>query len=156
MKKKFLLMSTIGFAAGLVYALESRRRKQSAADNESLDEGSAGEGRAEKVSRGAANNSASQTSRDGSIAKLENGKAAVSEGEARHAIDDQGTTQADASRILREIRDHAFEASNEKLALALGRPTEEIEQWTSGSGLIDGDVMIKARALSLQRGLAVE
>jgi hypothetical protein len=54
-----------------------------------------------------------------------------------------------------EIRDAAFDASNEKLALALGRPTEEIEQWASGNGLIDGDVVMKARALAIQRDLDI-
>ena len=72
------------------------------------------------------------------------------------AIDDQGTDQFAASQILKEIRDNAFDASDEKLALALGRPTEEIEQWTSGIGPIDGDVVMKARALAIQRGLEVE
>ena len=78
------------------------------------------------------------------------------ESEARHEIDDQGTDQIQASQILKQIRDDAFEASDEKLALALGRPTEEIEQWTHEGGLIDGDVVMKARALAIQRGLEVE
>jgi hypothetical protein len=76
--------------------------------------------------------------------------------QAEAAIDDQGTDQLAASQILRNIRDSAFDASDEQLALALGRPTDEIEEWTSGSGLIDGDVVMKARALALQRGLEVE
>ena len=70
-------------------------------------------------------------------------------------IDDQGTTQTEASHILKEIRDTAFDANNERLALALGRSAEEIEQWTSGNGLIDGDVLMKARALAIHRGLEV-
>jgi hypothetical protein len=75
--------------------------------------------------------------------------------EGEHAIDDQGTDQLKASQILRRIRDNAFEASDEKLALALGRPTQEIEEWTSGNGLIDGDVILKARTLAMQRGLEI-
>jgi hypothetical protein len=75
------------------------------------------------------------------------------QGEEQHQIDDLGTSQAEASHILKEIRDTAFDASNEKLALALGRPTDEIEQWTSGNGLIDGDVIMKARTLAIQRDL---
>jgi hypothetical protein len=68
-------------------------------------------------------------------------------------LDDRGTDQAEASRMLREIRDGAFEGSDEKLALALGRPADEIEQWTTGTGTIDGDVVLKARALANQRGV---
>lgn len=90
------------------------------------------------------------------MGRIENGKAVVTGSQAEPAIDDQGTDQFEASQILKSIRDGAFDASDEKLALALGRPTEEIEEWTSGSGLIDGDVIMKARALALQRGLEVE
>ena len=49
----------------------------------------------------------------------------------------------------------ALKHANEKLALALGRPTEEIEEWTNGNGLIDGDVVMKARALAIQRGVEI-
>jgi len=68
-------------------------------------------------------------------------------------IDDQGTDQSEAANILRRIRDAAFESSDEKLALALGRPTDEIETLTTGSGVIDGDVVMKARQLAVQRGV---
>jgi endogenous inhibitor of DNA gyrase (YacG/DUF329 family) len=44
----------------------------------------------------------------------------------------------------------------QKLALALGRPAAEIEEWTSGSGVIDGDVIMKARGLALNRGIEIE
>lgn len=69
------------------------------------------------------------------------------------AIDDLGTDQAEAANILKRVRDAAFEASDAKLALALGRPTEEIESWTQGSGIIDGDVVMKARHLAVLRGV---
>ena len=71
-------------------------------------------------------------------------------------IDDQGTDQSEASEILRNVRDAAFEGSDEKLALALGRPTEEIEEWTSGGGSIDSDVLLKARALADERGVELD
>lgn len=70
-------------------------------------------------------------------------------------IDDQGTDQSEAANILKRIRDEAFDSSDEKLALALGRPTEEIETWTTGSGIIDGDVVMKARQLAVQRGVEI-
>ena len=71
-------------------------------------------------------------------------------------IDDRGTGQHEAAEILKSIRDAAFDSSDEKLALALGRPTEEIEAWTGGDGTIDGDVVMKARALAGQRGVEIQ
>jgi hypothetical protein len=71
-------------------------------------------------------------------------------------IDDQGTDQVRAASILKHIRDNAFDASDEKLAIALGRPTKDIESLTSGAGVIDGDVIMKAKWLALQRGIAIE
>jgi hypothetical protein len=56
---------------------------------------------------------------------------------------------------LRGIRDNVFDESDEKLALALGRPTEEIQEWTNGDGLIDGDLLLKARTLAMQRGFEI-
>jgi hypothetical protein len=80
-------------------------------------------------------------------------------GDGRHptpesqTIADQGTEQSEAVNILKRIRDAAFDSSNEKLALALGRPTEEIETWTTGAGVVDGDVIMKARQLAVLRGV---
>lgn len=72
---------------------------------------------------------------------------------AEPRIDDLGTGQEEASQILRSIRDEAFESNDEKLAVALGRPTGEIEEWVRGVGTIDGDLLQKARALALLRGV---
>ena len=136
MKKKIMLLSAGGIFAGLVYALESARRKRVA--NESV--------------------TATNSSSDGEAAAA--GKKAsladLSENDSALQVDDRGTDQAGASEILKHIRDGAFESSDEKLALALGRPTEEIEGWTHGGGSIDGDVIMKARALALERGLPIE
>jgi len=156
MKKKVLLMSAVGIAAGLVYALERNRRSRASANRESSGEGSSRNGRAAAASSATGRASVEQNERDASKARIEKGKATHLQEEARdRQIDDQGTSQAAASNILRWIRDNAFDASNEKLALALGRPTEEIEEWTNGNGLIDGDVVMKARALAIQRGVEV-
>lgn len=76
--------------------------------------------------------------------------------ESNVVIDDHGTDQVEAAKILKNIRDAGFDASNEKLALVLGRPTEEIEAWASGSGVIDGDVVMKARHLAIERGIEFE
>jgi hypothetical protein len=157
MKRKLLLLSTVGIAAGLVYAIESNRRKQSTANRESSsDLKSSANLPASTASGATGNDSGAPTELGTSRARSENGKATVLESEGQHQIDDQGTTQTEASHILKGIRDTAFDASNERLALALGRSTQEIEQWTSGNGLIDGDVLMKARSLAIQRGLEVE
>ena len=151
MKRKVLFLSTVGVAAGLVYALENNRRKQSASRQSLTDTESA----TRKASSILGANPDDSAERAASMARTGNGKSVELQPEA-HQLDDHGTNQAEAAHILTEIRDNAFDASNEKLALALGRPTEEIEQWANGDGLIDGDVVMKARALAIQRGVDVE
>jgi hypothetical protein len=76
--------------------------------------------------------------------------------EAQYEIDDRGTDQSEALQILTRIKDEAFDSSDEKLALALGRPVDEIQDWTRGEKIIDSDVLMKARALALERGLRIE
>lgn len=71
-------------------------------------------------------------------------------------FDDRGTDQFDALRILRNLRDRAFESSNEKLALALGRPAEEIETLSRGTAVIDDDLVMKARRIARERGIEIE
>lgn len=71
-------------------------------------------------------------------------------------VDDRGTGQEKAAQILRNLRDRAFEASDEKLAVALGRPMEEVAAWHAGQELIDDDVVMKARGIAMHRGVRVE
>ncbi len=71
-------------------------------------------------------------------------------------VDDRGTGQEKASQILRNLRDRAFEASDEKLAMALGRPVEEVAAWDSGQEVIDDDAVMKARGIALHRGVRIE
>jgi len=73
-----------------------------------------------------------------------------------NVVDDRGTSQDKASQILVNLRDRAFEASDERLALALGRPTEEVTAWQAGQELIDDDVIMKARGIAMHRGVSVE
>jgi len=73
-----------------------------------------------------------------------------------HYVDDRGTGQDKASQILVNLRDRAFEASDEKLALALGRPAEEVAAWHTGEEVIDDDVIMKARGIAMHRGVNVE
>lgn len=73
-----------------------------------------------------------------------------------HIVDDRGTDQRKAAKILINLRNRGFEASDEKLSLALGRPLEEITGWTTGRELIDDDVIMKARGIAMHRGIHVE
>jgi len=82
------------------------------------------------------------------------GDAAVAEGS--NTVDDQGTTESEGRALLKHIRDNGFEGSDEKLALALGRPVEEVEGWTGGAEPVDDDVIMKARGIAEQRGIAIE
>ena len=71
-------------------------------------------------------------------------------------VDDRGTNESEGRAILKRLRDRGFEESDEKLALALGRPAEEVEGWTSGAAPVDDDVIMKARGIAKERGIAVE
>jgi len=71
-------------------------------------------------------------------------------------VDDRGTGQDEAAQILRNLRDRAFQASDERLALALGRPTEEVAAWNAGEEVIDDDVVMKARGIAMNRGVRIE
>jgi len=150
MKKSIFLLGGIGIGAGLLYAL-SRRTKEATPDS-----GESANGK---------NRSAAVSSLDAKRAKNGEGSSSKSSMRAVTAeddkqsepeIDDRGTGQEEAAQILKSVRDAAFDASDEKLALALGRPTEEIEAWTSGSGDIDGDVVMKARTLAINRGVEIQ
>lgn len=71
-------------------------------------------------------------------------------------VDDRGSDQFDALRMLRNLRDRAFDSSNEKLALALGRPVEEIKTIADGVAVIDDDVLMKARGIAKERGVEID
>jgi hypothetical protein len=87
-----------------------------------------------------------------SMARIKNGVAMIDDDPE---IDERGTGQSEASQILTELRDGAFDSSDAKLAAALGRPTEQIAAWVSGDGTIDGDVLLKALALASERGIEI-
>lgn len=72
------------------------------------------------------------------------------------AVDDRGTSQTEGREMLKRLRDQGFDASDEKLAVALGRPLEEVQAWTGGSEPVDDDVIMKARGIAKERGIAME
>ena len=73
-----------------------------------------------------------------------------------NAVDDQGTTEAEGRALLKHLRDVGFEGSDEKLAVALGRPVEEVEGWMGGAEPVDDDVVMKARGIAKERGIEIE
>ena len=155
MKKRILLLSGIGIGGGLLYLLNRGGR---AADCNGGQTKRAAERDTDVSLRSSDIPLDDGRERSNGHATHQSSMGAPGNGKEHEnlIIDDQGTDQAEASHILQKIRDTAFESSDEKLALALGRPTEEIEEWTSGSGIIDGDVVIKARGLAIQRGIEIE
>ena len=89
------------------------------------------------------------------IAKALSGRAQRLE-RPENIVDDRGTSQEKAARMLLKLRDRAFDASDEKLAVALGRPVEEVVGWNAGHELIDDDVVMKVRGIAMHRGVHIE
>jgi hypothetical protein len=71
-------------------------------------------------------------------------------------VDDRGTNESEGRAILKRLRDRGFDGSDEKLSIALGRPIEEVQGWTGGAEPVDDDVVMKARGIAKERGVAVE
>lgn len=72
------------------------------------------------------------------------------------AVDDRGTSQTEGRALLKKLRDEGFDASDERLAVALGRPVEEVSAWTGGAEPVDDDVVMKARGIARERGITIE
>ena len=74
------------------------------------------------------------------------------------AVDDRGTSETGGREILKRLRDQGFESDDEKLAVALGRPVEEVQGWM-GAGAdepVDDDIVMKARGIAKERGIELE
>ena len=166
MKKSVVLLSGVGIGAGLLYLFKSSRRSSASEPDGVGGNGSTNDGAEDPARLG--NGQSSSSERDlnagSDVGRSSMGKlageigvdaAGDSTNSSQPVIDDRGTDQHEAAEILKSIRDAAFDSNNEKLALALGRPTEEIEAWTSGFGDIDGDVVMKARTLAINRGIEI-
>ncbi len=78
------------------------------------------------------------------------------EKESGGAVDDRGTNQSEGRALLKSLRDNGFDSSDEKLAVALGRPVEEVTAWTGGAEVVDDDVIMKARGIAKERGIEIE
>ncbi|HZM98859.1 MAG TPA: hypothetical protein VFB70_05675 [Pyrinomonadaceae bacterium] len=71
-------------------------------------------------------------------------------------VDDKGTDQNEAQNMLKTLRDQGFDGSDEKFAVALGRTIEQVQAMIGGTETIDDDVVMKARGIALNRGIAIE
>ena len=71
-------------------------------------------------------------------------------------VDDRGTDAAGGLELLRRLRDNGFGSDDEKFAVALGRPVEEVESWMDGSEPPDDDIIMKARGIAKERGIELE
>ena len=71
-------------------------------------------------------------------------------------VDDKGTDQEEAQRILTTVRDQGFDGDNAKFAVALGRSEEQVQAIISGAETIDDDVVMKTRGIALNRGIKIE
>ena len=83
------------------------------------------------------------------------GVADAANNEGNNTVDDQGTNEAEGRALLKHLRDAGFDGSDEKLAIALGRPVEEVEGWTGGAAPVDDDVVMKARGIAKERGIEI-
>ena len=71
-------------------------------------------------------------------------------------VDDKGTDQAEAKDIIKNLRDRAFDSSDEQAAVALGRTVEYVQAVIDGSEPADDDLVMKARGIALHRGVEIE
>lgn len=76
--------------------------------------------------------------------------------DSTNQVDDQGTSEAEGRALLKRLRDAGFDESDEKLAIALGRPIEEVQGWTGGTQPVDDDVIMKARGIAKERSIEIE
>lgn len=71
----------------------------------------------------------------------------MNQNEAAKAEQNEG---AESLELLRRLKTEVFESSDVHLALAMGRPVEEIEAWFGGEE-IDEDAQEKIHGLAQQR-----
>ncbi|HEY9402942.1 MAG TPA: hypothetical protein VIQ24_09620 [Pyrinomonadaceae bacterium] len=72
------------------------------------------------------------------------------------AVDDRGTSETGGREILKRLRDEGFESDDERFAVALGRPVEEVQSWMAdGDEPVDDDIVMKARGIAKERGIEI-
>ncbi len=76
--------------------------------------------------------------------------------QTENALDDRGTDTAGGLALLKRLRDGGFDSDDERFAVALGRPIEEVEAWMQGTEPPDDDIIMKARGIARERGIEIE
>ena len=69
--------------------------------------------------------------------------------ETNNELEEIGNT--DSLELLRRLRDEIFNSSDAHLALAMGRPVEEVQSWFSGDEEIDEDAEMKIHGIAKER-----
>ncbi|HEY0080361.1 MAG TPA: hypothetical protein VGB73_17255 [Pyrinomonadaceae bacterium] len=77
-------------------------------------------------------------------------------GANEEALDDRGLDETGGLALLKRLRDQGFEADDEKFAVALGRPVEEVAAWMQGAEPPDDDIIMKARGIAKERAIEIE
>jgi len=73
----------------------------------------------------------------------------------KDVIDDIGTTEGKAKEILSDLLFNGFDNEIDLLAIALGRSTEELNNFLEGNQEIDNDLLMKMRGIADERGITV-
>jgi len=153
MRKSALALTSVGIGAGVLYAIGRGRSKRRRSESTKLNAQVAGLGKSETHTGVTERQAEKESSVKASFMAPQNDVESNLTGSENFELDDRGTNQEDALQLLNKIKAEVFQSSDEKLALALGRPVEEINAWAAGEQTIDSDVLMKARALALERGI---
>lgn len=68
-----------------------------------------------------------------------------------HNAEAKKSDSSEALDLLQKLKTEVFDGSDEELALAMGRPVEEIEAWFGGEEEIDEDAEMKIHGLAEER-----
>jgi hypothetical protein len=76
--------------------------------------------------------------------------------QTENIVDDEGTTQAEARKLLVNFCRNGFENDIDEVALVMGRPSEEIEDFLNGDEIIDDDFVMKLRGIAQERDIEID
>ncbi len=76
--------------------------------------------------------------------------------EKENIVDDQGTTQEQAGKMLEKFCREGFENDVKKCALVMGRTADEINGFINGNETIDDDFVMKMRGIAGERNIEIE
>lgn len=63
----------------------------------------------------------------------------------------EANDSSESLALLRRLKSEVFESSDVHVALAMGRPVEEIEAWLGGAEEIDEDAEMKIHGIAKER-----